>query len=298
MITLLDGGMGMELIKRGVAEVTGFWSAQALLEAPDTVVEVHKDYIAAGARIITTNSYSTIPSYLEKGELADRFVELTQLAGELARRAVNESGDPSVRVAGSIPPLSESYRPDLVPAKDEAQPVYEHMVKALAANADLFLCETMSSADEAVNAVSQAVMYGDNKPVMVSWTLKESPGAGLRSGESITEAFSKLGEYPVEGFLFNCTQPEAIVVALNELRPLTTKPIGGYPNRFNALQQDWTLDNDVSIGFRADLDVDSFVETAIRFQESGADIIGGCCGIGPEYIAALVASSDRIHLDN
>ena len=104
MTVILDGGMGSELIRRGAGDARGLWSARALLEAPESVVGVHRDYMAVGAEIIITNTYSTIPSYL---------LELTELAGSLARSAV-EGAPGEARVAGSLPPLSESYRPDLV----------------------------------------------------------------------------------------------------------------------------------------------------------------------------------------
>lgn len=286
MITVLDGAMGGELSRRGGGSATGLWSAKALLDAPDMVVQLHQDYIAAGARIITTNSYSTVPSYLGKENLADRYTELTHLAGELARRAVRESGK-SVRVAGSLPPLSESYRPDLVPGDSESLPVYKAMVIALRDNVDLFLCETMSSGTEAVHAVSQACAHGLGKPVMVSWTLNEQPGRGLRSGETVAEAFRMLCDFEIAAYLFNCTHAEAIFEALKELKEMTDQPIGGYPNRLNIVDPQWTLDNDLQTGMRVDVDVEYFIGMAERFAAAGATIIGGCCGIGPEYITAL-----------
>jgi len=297
VIRVLDGGMGGELIRRSAGAGTGLWSAQALLDAPEQVVELHKDYIAAGARIITTNSYSTVPSYLGKSDLAERYVELTRLAGELARRAVIESALASeeIIVAGSLPPLSESYRPDLVPAEVEALPVYQEMVRALNANVDVFLCETMSSGAEAVHAVSQARSYGEGKPVMVSWTLNEIPGRGLRSGESVTEAFQQLQEFNVDAYLFNCTSPEAITEAIKEVVELTDKPVGAYPNRLNPVDPEWTLDNEIQTGLRNDMDIDFFLNMSERFQAAGATIIGGCCGVGPDYISALTA---RLGINN
>ena len=80
-ITLLDGGMGDEIATRLKGAGTGLWSANALLECPQLVVDIHKEYIAAGARIIITNTYSTIPHYLGKEGMAHRYVELTRLGG-------------------------------------------------------------------------------------------------------------------------------------------------------------------------------------------------------------------------
>ena len=288
MITILDGGMGAELIRRGAAASGGLWSAQALLDAPEAVVETHLDFIRAGARVITTNSYSSIPSYLAKGGIEDRYEELTALAGQLARRAAGETKE-NVRVAGSLPPLSESYRPDLVPDDHQARSIYEAMAIALEPYADLFICETMSSIRESINACEAAKKAALSRkiPVYVSWTLSEKPGAGLRSGETLRMAFEELATLGIDGFLCNCTAPEAIEAALKELRGWTDKPIGGYPNRVSEVPEGWTLDNELETERRVDLTPSVFVEFAKRCVENGATMFGGCCGVGPEYIAAL-----------
>ena len=153
MVTLLDGGMGREIQERRPEAAHGLWSASVLFDEPDLVVEIHREYIDAGAVVITTNNYSTIPSYLRKAGMQDRYRELTRLAATLARRAVRESGRAAraggkrVAVAGSLPPLEESYRADLVPPPEIAQPIYQGVVEALRDDVDLFICETMSSAD-------------------------------------------------------------------------------------------------------------------------------------------------------
>jgi S-methylmethionine-dependent homocysteine/selenocysteine methylase len=292
-ITVLDGGMGDEISKRLEGAATGLWSASALIEKPELVVDIHKEYIEAGARIVITNTYSTIPHYLDKAGMADRYAELTRLGGKLARQAVEESGE-EVLVAGSLPPLSESYRPDLVPPAEEALPIYKGLVEALNDYVDLYICETMSTAEEAVTASTQAFKYGGGKPVYVSWTLGEEPGSGLRNGESIRSAFEALAHLDIAGFLFNCAFPEAIEAALFELRPLTDKPLGCYPNRSDRILSGWTLDNDVALGRRTDIDEQYFAAMSQRCIDAGATIVGGCCGIGPAYIKAL-ADSLRQH---
>ena len=288
MTTILDGGMGGEIQRRMPHAAHGLWSAYALRDAPEMVVDLHREFIDAGARIITTNTYATVPSYLGKGGLAYRFEEFTGLAAVLARRAA-DACDADVRVAGALPPLSESYRPDLVPGADEAAPIYERMVYAMADNVDLLLCETMSSVREARQAAEQAVAHGGGKPVAVSWTLHESTGAGLRSGETIAEAHAALAHLDIAAFLFNCTHPNAIEAGIAELRTLTDKPIGCYPNRLNRVPAGWTLDNELEVGLRSDLPVEVFVAAAQRCIDAGASIVGGCCGIGPKYIEALAA---------
>jgi S-methylmethionine-dependent homocysteine/selenocysteine methylase len=285
-VTILDGGMGGEISARVEGSGHGLWSAKALLAAPEVVVAIHREYIDAGARIIITNTYSTVPHYLCKEGIEDRYVELTRLGGELARRAVEESGE-AVLVAGSLPPLNESYRADLVPPSSEALPIYQNLVEALNPYVDVYVCETMSSADEALNAATQAVSFGAGKPVYVSWTLNETPGAGLRSGETVAQAFAKVAHLNLAGYLFNCTSPESVLAALPELRDLTDKPIGCYANRLNEVDAEWTLDNEINTGRREDLSTEVFVRMCQRFADAGATLIGGCCGIGPTDIAAL-----------
>ncbi|MDE0104440.1 MAG: homocysteine S-methyltransferase family protein [Bryobacterales bacterium] len=287
MVTVMDGGMGRELIRRGAAKRGGLWSARALLEAPQAVVETHLDFIAAGAGIITTNSYSCVPSYLSKAGLEDRYVDLASLAGRLARRAADTSGN-NVLVAGGLPPLSESYRADLVPSDAESGPLYAALAQVLEPSVDLYLCETMSSARESRNAAEAALGAAAKRglPVYVSWTLNELPGEGLRSGESIAEAVRALSDLRIDGFLFNCTHPDAIEAGIAEIAELTDKPIGGYPNRFN-VPKGFTLDGEVAVEPRQDKGTQGFIESAARFIGRGATLVGGCCGIRPEDIAAL-----------
>lgn len=291
MVTVLDGGMGSELAQRGASTSMELWSAQALLDAPLTVAAVHDDYIGAGAEVIITNTYSTIPSYLEKSGIAGRYLELAELAGRIARDSADRAltAARQIRVAGSLPPLDESYRADLVPESDVSGPIYRALTRTLSPHVDLFICETMSSAQEAVNAVDAAVAEGGGKPVWVSWTLDERPGHGLRSGESIRVAFERLEAFPVEAFLFNCTSPEAITQGLLEIAALTDKPRGGYPNRMR-VPPGWTLDNDISTKIRVELGVEQFVDYARRWIADGASLVGGCCKVGPEFIRALTES--------
>lgn len=288
-LTILDGGMGGELLRRGLGESGGLWSAQALIDHPDMVADIHREYIDAGASVITTNSYSTIPSYLDKAGRADQYLELTAIAGQIAR-AVADAAPRTVLVAGSMPPLDESYRYDLAPGDDEAGPIYAALAETLAPYVDLYICETMSCAREARNAVAAARgVAGPDKPVWVSWTLAEDVGGGLRSGETIDTAFNAVVEFAPDAFLFNCTDPHAISGALQALVGLTDQPIGAYPNRFH-VPDGWTLDNEISVEPR-DMTKDEYVAFANNWRSLGASIIGGCCGIGPEFIQALSARS-------
>jgi S-methylmethionine-dependent homocysteine/selenocysteine methylase len=173
-----------------------------------------------------------------------------------------------------------------VPPDDEARPIYEVLSGALDPFADLFLCETMSCIREALVAATAAcATAAGSRPVWVAFTLAETPGSGLRSGETVADAVRALAHLPIGAFLFNCTTPAAIDEGLRQLRPLTDVAIGAYANVFH-VPDGWTLDGDVPVAPRSSTP-EEYLEQARRWQELGAEIIGGCCGIGPEHIRAL-----------
>ena len=285
---LLDGGMGRELRARGVPIPNTIWSANGLLVAKDVVLQIHKDYIEAGADIITTNSYGVIKSDLAKEGIAEKFAELNRLAGKLAIQA-SRSAEEGVAVAASLPPLRGSYRPDLVGAAEELVPLYREQCEMLEPYSDLFLCETMSSGDEALAAATAACEFG--KPVWVSWTLAEDGSGHLRSGETIAEAARKIAHLPVSGFLANCCAPESIDDAMPQLTALNGGIAGGYANTFKPVPKDWKLDgekpSDGLLPTRDDLDPERYAGHARKWLEAGARVIGGCCGTGPKHIARL-----------
>ncbi|MYB15550.1 MAG: homocysteine S-methyltransferase family protein [Chloroflexi bacterium] len=291
-VTVMDGGMGAELVRRGAISESedGLWSAQALIDAPEAVVAAHRDFIAAGAGMIITNSYACVPGWLAKAGIADRYAELAAEAGRLARKAADEA-DAEVQVAGGLPPLSLSYQAELVPDAAEAGPIYESLARALEPFVDLYICETMSSIRESVTAVAAAQLVAADRglPVFVAWTLDERPGFGLRSGESVREAWAALAEIGTDGFLFNCTHPDAIESAIVEMASLTDKPTGGYPNRFD-VPHDWAGEN-ARLRHRADFGTEQFVAAGLRWVGHGATVVGGCCRITPADIAAF---SDRL----
>tara|TARA_Y100000310_G_scaffold305145_1_gene344990 strand:+ start:3534 stop:4391 length:858 start_codon:yes stop_codon:yes gene_type:complete len=282
--------MGRELRMRGVEIPSTIWSANALLVAPNVVEEVHLDNIAAGADIITTNTYGIIRRDLAREGVEDRFRQLNEQACQLAQSAREKSGT-QVTIAGSLPPLRGSYRPDLVGAVEEIEPLYDEQAQILAPLVDLLLCETMSSSLEALAAATAACRTG--KPVWVSWTLHDRKMGVLRSGESVTTALNAISHLPIAGVLLNCSPPESISAGLPELIASGMKHIGGYANTFVPIAADWTLDGeeetDGLIGVRDDLDPEQYAQHAVDWLSKGATVIGGCCGTSPEYIAELKA---------
>jgi S-methylmethionine-dependent homocysteine/selenocysteine methylase len=291
-VALLDGSMGQELINRGVTGHGLLWSAGALLDSPQTILDIHLDYISAGADIITTNTYSATKKVLAQAGIENRFTELNQLACELAQEARQQSKRP-VLIAGSLPPFGESYRPDLVGSFNEIEPLYREQAKLLAPHVDLILCETMSSVDEAVAAVTGASVAG--KPVWVSWTLADEGAPVLRSGEAITQAVNALDGLDVSAMLLNCSPPEALSRGIPLLRSQTELPVGAYGNAFTPIPPMWEHNHDDDLPpARTDLDPLTYARQAQLWLENGATIIGGCCEVGPHHIAKLRRLIDSI----
>ncbi len=282
---LLDGGMGQELAARGVDTTQGLWSAQALRSTPETVLAVHRDFIAAGADIITTNSYATTRRRLEDHGQGDAFADLNRRAGELARQASEEAGR-EVLVAGSLPPIHGSYRPERVPRARELEPAYREQAEALAEHVDLFLGETLSTTAEAVAVAGACARLG--KPVWISWTVADDGSGLVRGGDTIPDAVADLAGERVDALLLNCSMPESIEAAMRLLSANVRVPYGAYANGFTAIGADHDVADGANVpGARDDLDPERYAEWVSRWLDNGARIVGGCCEVGPAHVARL-----------
>lgn len=288
-LLILDGGTGRELARSGAPFRQPEWSALALIEGPQFVSAVHRAYVAAGADVITTNSYAIVPFHIGEARFAADGAGLAALAGRLAREVADGEAR-MVHVAGSLPPVCGSYRPDLVDL-DRARPVLEVLVSALAPSVDHWLAETLSSLAEARLAASVTAPTG--KPLWLSFTLedeKPTTAPALRSGETVAEAARLATELGAAALLFNCSQPEvmesAVRTAQAELGPNSAIRLGVYANAFPPMAADAEANAGLS-PIREDLSPDGYGRFAAAWHGAGASILGGCCGIGPEHIAAL-----------
>ncbi len=295
---VLDGGLSRELQRVGAPFRQPEWSALALMEAPDKVEQVHAEFAQAGAEVLTTDTYAVVPFHIGSERFAADGWRLADLAGQLARRAADAEPartGKAVRVAGSLPPIFGSYRPDLFDA-ERVGGFLDVLVRGLTPWVDLWLGETLSSVAEA-----QAVMaslQGDNRPVWISFTVADGPGATrqppcLRSGEPVEAAAAWAVQAKVDALLFNCSQPEvmepAVLAAAAVFRAeQATIPIGVYANAFQPpADTGQTAANEGLNDVRNDLGPDQYAGLAKRWQAAGASVIGGCCGIGVEHIDAL-----------
>jgi S-methylmethionine-dependent homocysteine/selenocysteine methylase len=287
-ITLLDGGMGQELVRRSAQPAHPMWSAHVMINEPEIVQAVHADYLRAGARVLTLNTYSTTPGRFAKFGVPEQFAPMQRRAFDLARAAIDATGI-EAELAGCLPPLVGSYHPELVPPYDDMLAEYRLIAAEQVDRVDFFLCETMSKAEEARAAATAAAETG--RPVWVAWTLAETLDADgkarLRSGETIAEAIAALDGLPVAALLANCCPPEVIDAAISEL-VASGLPAGGYANAFTPIPTGFKLGQTVDmLSARADLGPEAIADFAIGWVAEGATIVGGCCEVGPAHIAEI-----------
>lgn len=290
-IQILDGGMGRELARMGAPFRQPEWSALALIEAPQFVRAAHDAFIAAGSQVITTNSYAVVPFHVGDDVFAEQGAALISLSGKLAREAA-DAAPAKVLVAGSLPPVLGSYRPDLFEPV-AAKKLLQVLVDNLTGNVDVWLAETQSSVAE-VEAVRD-VLGDDPRPLWLSFTLQDNldpqGNALLRSGESIAEAVNAALRISAGAVLFNCSRPEVMATAVKIARAALTSQgsaldIGVYANAFEPSDNTRGANEGLS-KMRQDTDPAGYLDFAKDWVAQGATMVGGCCGIGPEHIAAL-----------
>ncbi|MBU4527372.1 MAG: homocysteine S-methyltransferase family protein [Hoeflea sp.] len=280
-IVLLDGGMGQELIHRSSQPPSPLWSARVMMDEPHIVEAVHREYIDAGALVLTLNSYSATPERLARDASADLFEPLQAKAIAIARAA---RGDRTITIAGCLSPLYGSYHPEWAPSFEECLATYRRIVAEQRDAVDVFLCETLSSIKEVRAAVQAAVESG--KPVWCGMSVNDTDGTKLRSGEDLERAASAAGEAGAEAVLINCSWPEAVTQGQAVLAR-TGLAHGGYANGFtkaDTLQIGGTVSG---LTARTDLGPEAYADHAMRWIDAGAMIVGGCCEVGPAHIAHL-----------
>lgn len=285
-ITILDGGMGQELVARGAVKPTGLWATQYLIDRPELVRVVHDDYFAAGADVATTNTYAVHRDRLKPFGIEDRFEALHRKACEIAVAARDACG--GGLVAGAMGPTGWSYRPDLAPPAEQAAEIFAEIARLQAPYVDLILCETMSSVDQARGAVMGA--RAADKPVWLAVSVNDKDGAKLRSGEPVMDILALAAELEPAALLINCSTPEAVSRAVQLLAGRGV-PVGAYANGFKEIvptftQQGATVE---ALERRTDLGPEAYAGFAEDWVESGAAIVGGCCEVGPAHIRELAA---------
>ena len=294
---ILDGGLGHQLRAVGAPFRQPEWSALALMEAPQFVREVHDQFIAAGADVITTNSYAIVPFHIGEDRFEAQAGELLVLAAKLASDAADAVSH-KVYVAASVPPMFGSYQPDQFEVQG-ARRMMQQFRRHLAPVADIFIGETLSSVEEATTYLE--VFADCAADLWLSVSLEdadyEPDRPKLRSGEPLSELLLSIEGMRFDALLFNCSQPEAMADAIKagraELDAFTTQHgaapprIGVYGNAFPLMDDKYEGANANIHQLREDITPENYLHFARHWAEIGADIIGGCCGVSPDHISLL-----------
>ena len=290
-ILLLDGGVSTEIRRRGVALDANVWSGLTTKTNPDEVRQVHEDYIQAGAQIITANTYSTARHVLESINLGHESKLLNFKSVQLAQQARDNVAEGDVYVAGSMssmPPLT-SHREVAIDGQVESS--YQELADGLAeAGVDLIIAEMMRDIENAGIVIRAAVATG--LPVFIGFSaMMADNGVDVRSlrwkntddttsahdfGDMI-EALKPLGGQ-VAGIMH--TRVEDIVPALEVLKQHWSGPLMAYAETGKLILPDWRYES-----VSSPEDYASEIEGWI--QNYGVQVVGGCCGTGPEHIRAL-----------
>lgn len=289
-ITLLDGGMGQELVARSGKAPTSLWSTQVMMDHPELVTQIHRDFFRAGADVATVNSYALHRDRLAKHGIEDRFADLHRQACDLACAARDEAG--RGLVAGALGPLGWSYSHEGAPAEDEAAALYDEICMLQKDYVDLFLIETIASVEQARGALRGA--RGHGRPVWLGLTVDDTDGTKLRSGEPLDALGSILATDTPDAVLLNCSTPEAICEGLPAIANISF-PFGAYANGFVRIESYFLEAGSAVDGLQArkDLDPAAYAEFADRWVAAGASIVGGCCEVGPAHIAEMARRLGR-----
>ena len=283
-ITLLDGGMGQELVARSGEKPTQLWATQVMMDHPGIVRSVHEDYFAAGATVATANTYAIHHDRLAKVGLDDRFAALHTQA--LAEAAAARSAHGGGRIAGSLGPLVASYRPETHPPHDEAVAKYAEIAGLLAPAVDFFIAETVASLAHA-RAVLEGARSG-GRPVWLAVTVDDEDGTKLRSGEPVAALAPILKAGGAAAVLANCSAPEAMEAALGVFKDFGL-PFGAYANGFQQITKAFLKDDPTvdALQNRPDMTPERYADFAMQWVDMGATIVGGCCDTGPAHIAEI-----------
>jgi len=288
---ILDGGMGQELLARGMEPNGTLWSANALLQDKyhQLLLDTHLDFIKSGAEVIVTTTFTTRKTRLRDNNVEDKFEYLNNKAGQIAQKA--KKIYPNILIAGGLPPQYLTYEAD-TRSENEIKDDFYHQAKILNPYIDFFYFDVLSSVREFKIAIECIKEF--DKPYLIGAHISE--GTKLPSGESISEIITEIDHDKLLGIILSCISPENYDLNLKEIKSLNI-PFGfklnGFiktnpkPNYTGAYNKSKTGNPNEFLGQRKDLTPDKMAEFAKKFQDAGATILGGCCETRPLHIKAF-----------
>jgi len=291
---ILDGGMGQELLAKGLVSKGTLWSASALIEEKNhqLVIDTHLEFINAGADVIITNSFSTRRVRMEQNKVLNFFNFANQKAGELAVKA-KEISKKDVLIAGSLPAQNDTYQVDKRDKKIIEKDFFDQ-AKIIAPYIDFFYLDVLCSGKELELALN--VTEKLNKPVLVGLHIKKD--GKLPSKETIAEIVKKYKNNNWLGLVAACVSLEIIEETINENNKLDI-PFGFKANlwekeeplplkNFNTAKfNEIGVNPNIAMGVRKDITGKIFYEFSKKIMKKGATILGGCCEANPDHIKEI-----------
>ena len=274
---IMDGAMGSELIRQGLELPERIWSADVNLSHPELVLEIHREYVEAGADYITANTFRTTPRPYSKGGKRPDAEKRAKESMKIAVENAKEAADDFVKVIGSIAPLEDCYSPEMFPGKETAIAEFRQLGGWLAdTGVDILLLETMNSIAEIEGGL--IALQGFELPLWVSFVLKDD--THLLSGDKLVDALILIQNYPVEMALLNCNPLQRTENALIHLTENWAGKWGIYPNLgIGEPSPGGRITEYESMG--------NFIVVMENAIEMGASVVGACCGSSPKHIKNL-----------
>ena len=286
-LVILDGAMGSELEKSGAKMDKNLWCGTCSVEFPELVTKVHEDYIKAGADVITTNTYACTPISMKNYGLEKSIEEFNQKSVQVAKKAIKNSKK-DIALAGSVSASGSFYKLGI----KAMIPGFKEQIKILKEEGvDLIILEAMSSQADIVQAMIEC-SYKINIPVWLSISCViddktnnvmlgyndtvDSPPEVYENFEISLNRFSKLHKGPI---LIAHSDIDVTGKALDIAKENLNGILGVYPNTGYYEKPHWKFADDIT--------PNDYLEYAKSWQKNGAQIIGGCCGLGVEEIKAI-----------
>ena len=290
---ILDGGMGQELLNRGLKPKGTLWSAHALIdkECHQMVIDTHLDFINAGAEVIVTTTFTARRNRLIQNDCEKYFEKINIKAVELAQKA-RDISKKEVLIAGGLPNQKQTYSADLGEDLDLIEKNFYDQAKLLKHGIDFFYLDVMSSGLECEIALKTIESF--NLPVLVGIHVRDN--GQLPSGETIKDIVKKYKNNNWLGIITACVSPKAYQLVSNDLEKLEM-PYGFKLNAFKKIPEGYTVASKDAwgnagnpttvLGKNTDLNESKFYEYAKKFMKDGATILGGCCEIRPSHIKEI-----------
>ena len=284
---ILDGAIGAELEKKGAKMHKDLWCGTCSVESPDLVKKVHEEYILAGADIITTNTYATTPIAMKQYGFDNQVNEFNKKSVQLAKEAVNNSNK-DIAVAGSVSTFGSLYKYGL----EAMKPGFKEQLNILSnEGVDLIILEAMSSQADIVETIVECssqtklpvwlsiscVIDDNTNKVMLGFSDTFDTDTNIYEDfETSMDNFSKIHQGPI---LIAHSDIEVTGQAIKIAKKKFNGVLGAYPNRGHYEKPHWKFVDNITPS--------EYLEKARSWVDDGAQIVGGCCGVGVEEIKAI-----------